>query len=245
MKRLEISKIRTESMETLKNIKRGSFLLGFIPTVLRIIISCVEFLIRDLCRIPYLIDGKINLSGYSLVLSLLFMFCRWLLVSPVSTAWLRSMSVGDGKGRLSEILFYYYSSFSALFGCLFFNLKFVFLLISFVSVCVAPSLTMFVINSNSNPIINLIGIFLAFGGILLFILLSSVDLWYLWEFLKGNKKPFGRTKKAVKGKFSQLFLLNLTFLPFGFLWLLVIPRIYILPRLLTCFKAVDKGNNHQ
>ena len=240
MKGLEISKIRRESMNTLKSIKKSYFLLGFIPTMLRIVLAVVEFLIRDLCNVPNFVNGKINLSAYSLVISLLFMFCRWLLVSPVATAWLRTMSVGDGKGKISDILFYYYSSFSTLFGCLFFNLKFVFLIISFLSVCVVPSLTLFFFNVNS--VTNLIGIILGVLGIILFILLSSVDLWYLWEFLKGNKRPFKATKKAVKGNLSRLFLLNLTFLPFGFLWLLIIPRMYILPRILTCFKAVDKDN---
>ncbi len=240
MKRLEISKIRRESMNTLKGIKKGYYLLGFIPIMLRIVLAVVEFLIRDLCGIPNFIKGKINLSTYSLVISLLFMICRWLLISPVATAWLRTMSVGDGKGKISDILFFYYSSFSTLFGCLFFNLKFVFLIISFLSICIVPSLTLFFFNVNS--VTNLMGVILGVLGIILFVLLSSVDLWFLWEFLKGSKKPFRTTKKAMKGNLSRLFLLNLTFLPFGFLWLLIIPRMYILPRILTCFKAVDKDN---
>ncbi len=242
MKRLEISKIRKESMNTLKGIKKGYFLLGFIPTMLRVVLSVVEFLIRDVCNVPYLVNGKINLSRYSLIISLLFMVCRWLLVSPVATAWLRTMSIGDGKGKISDILFFYYSSFSTLFSCLFFNLKFVFLIISFLSVCVVPSLTLFFLNTNDSSVMDLVGIVLGVLGIVLFILLSCIDLWYLWEFLKGSKKPFKATKKAVKGNLSRLFFLNLTFLPFGFLWFLVVPRMYILPRILTCFKAVDKDN---
>ena len=242
MKRIEIANIRKESMSTLKGIEKRYFLLGFIPIMLRIILAVVEFLIRDVCGMPNLMNGKINLSTYSLVISLLFMICRWLLISPVATAWLRTMSVGDGKGKISDVLFYYYSSFAALFGCLFFNIKFAFLIMTFISVSVVPSITVFFFNESNSAIMNIVGIVLGIVGIFIFILLSTVDLWYLWEFLKGGKKPFKATKKAVKGKLSRLFLLNLTFLPFGFLWFLVLPRIYILPRILTCFRAVDKDN---
>jgi len=232
-------------MDTLKSIKSRYYFLGFIPIMLRVVLAVVEFLIRDLCDVPNLVNGKINLSSYSLIISLLFMICRWLLVSPVATAWLRTMSVGDGKGKISDILFYYYSSFATLFGCLFFNLKFVFLIISFLSVSVVPSVALFFLNENDSPLMKVLGIVLGVIGVVLFILLSVVDLWYLWEFLKGNKQPFKATKKAVKGNLSRLFFLNLTFLPFGFLWLLVVPRMYILPRILTCFKVVDKDNNRE
>ncbi len=242
MKRLEISKIRKDSMNTLKGIKKRYFLLGFIPVTLRIFLTVVEFLVRDVCGVPNLVNGKINLSTYSLIISLLFTICRWLLVSPVATAWLRTMSVGDGKGKISDILFYYYSSFATLFSCLFFNLKFVFLIMSFLSISVMPSITLFFLKGNNTTLMNTLSVLLGVAGIALFIILSSVDLWYLWEFLKGNKTPFKATKKAVKRNLPRLFLLNLTFLPFGFLWLLIFPRLYILPRILTCFKAVDKDN---
>ncbi|MBR2151939.1 MAG: hypothetical protein IJ944_01465 [Clostridia bacterium] len=240
MMKIDISKIHKESRSTMKGIEKRYFLLGFIPIMFRIVLTVVEFLIRDLCDVPNLINGKINLSIYSLIISLLFMICRWLLISPVATAWIRTLSVGDGRGKISDILFYYYSSFATLFGCLFFNLKFAFLIIAFISVSIMPSIALLFLNVN--VVTNIFGVVLGIFGVVLFILLSSVDLWYLWEFLKGSKKPFKTTKKAVKGNLSRLFLLNLTFLPFGFLWFLVLPRVYILPRILTCFRVVDKDN---
>lgn len=244
MKRATISQIKQESKKFLKLVKKRTFLLGFVPLVIGLILTVAEFLLRDLCNIPNIVNGKLNLSVYSLVISVVFLVCRWLLISPLTLGWLRAVTLEYDKNKISDVLLYYYTNISGLVRCLFFNVKINFFVISLAVAVFFPSAMMFRINDGNSIWMNVLIIGLFVLGALAFTFMSAVDIWYMWEFLKGSKNPVKATKKALKGKLSKLFMLNLSFIPMKLLWWLVLPRVYILPRILTCVKAIDQDNNH-
>ena len=234
-----IREIKQDCSARCKKLKIRFYTFGMIPIIIRIVCTVFEYFIRDTFGIYNIINGTLNTSYKSLLISLCFLLCRTFLISPLTVGYSRSCLFLAYNQPPESVLLHYYTSAKHFFRCVWFVVTFNFYLYLSFTLSFLPFTLSMIFLRFSGTLYTLTRYTLLVLGVLAFLYFFGFALIYLIKFCEGQEKPLRIAKRALTGKRSRLFVLNLSGIYLFILWCMILPRFYVVPRIICRVKALD------